>query len=126
MSNVVVDYNGNTCVCNHDQCLPEDELARVGCGHYKCAAPETMKKPTHFIYENTLYYNKVNCFAVGVMARELATGRHAFANMEEDSNLVVADMNILYYNRKRNILSKLWVDFAESVSMNHIVEIIGA
>jgi serine/threonine protein kinase len=124
LNNVVVDDNGNICVYNFDQCLRRDGcVVHAGRRHYKYSAPETMKRPRHSIYENVKHKINIDCFAVGVIAWELAKGMHAFANVEANSNLVAADMSVLYYNRKSNILSKFWDDLAEGGNMNHITTI---
>jgi hypothetical protein len=86
-SNVVVDYHGNFCAHNFDECLHKEHgRARVRRGHYKYSAPETMLRPGQSIYNQINDNVNRDCFAVGVMAWEFATDIHAFANVEKDSN----------------------------------------
>jgi hypothetical protein len=114
MNNVVVGYDGGILINNFDHCLHTNVITRCGRGNNKYSAPETMKKPGSSIYENVEYNENTDCFAVGVMAWELATGVHAFANVEETSDSMIADISVLYYNRKMNLLSKLMEQLANN------------
>jgi hypothetical protein len=93
----------NIIIINYGESMLKGGCARAGHGHYKYSASETMLKPGTSIYDTVTYSENVDCFAVGVMAWELATGGHAFPNTEATSSLVVADMNVLYYNK--NVIS---------------------
>jgi hypothetical protein len=122
MNNVVVGYDGGIFIKNFDQSLHTNVATRRGRGNNKYAAPETMKKPGSSIYENVEYGENTDCFAVGVMAWELATGVHAFANVEGTSDSITADISVLYYNRKMNLLSKLMEQLAND-SIGEIMNI---
>jgi hypothetical protein len=97
----------------------------AGRDHYKYSALEIMMKPGTSVYDTIKYQENGDCFAVCVMAWELATSGHAFPNTEAISNFIVVDMNVLYYNRKRNILSKLCENLAETVHFHRIVKMMG-
>jgi hypothetical protein len=113
MTNIVVDYSGKICLCNFDQCVYKiHRIARVGGGHYEYSAPETMMQPRQLIYEMVEYKINIDCFAVGVMAWDLATGIHAFADVQKDSY------------RKMLKLSKLWVQLSEGDPNDNIMKYI--
>jgi hypothetical protein len=54
--------------------------------------------PWEYIYHQIKYHVNVDCFAIGVIAWELATSIRALADLEEDFNSPAADLNELYYN----------------------------
>jgi serine/threonine protein kinase len=125
MNNVVIMYDGNIKIIGYGECVRKGGAARLGRGHYEYSAPETMLKPGDNIYDRVIYKENIDCFSVGVVAWELATGTHAFPNVEEDSSLANADMGVLYYKRKMSMLSGLWVDSAESHDLHNISKIMG-
>jgi hypothetical protein len=106
MSNIVVDYNGNIKIINYGEGMLKGGCARAGRGHYKYSALETMQKPGTSIYDIVNYKENVDCFTVGVMVWELTTGEHDFPTPEATSSYVVADMSVLYYKRKCDILDR--------------------
>jgi hypothetical protein len=125
MNNVVIQSDGDIKIIGYGESVRKGGAVRRGRGHYEYSAPETMLKPGDNIYTPIIYKENVDCFSVGVMAWELATGTHAFPKVEEDSSLANADMGVLYYNRKMDTLSKLWADSAESKDFTNISIIMG-
>jgi hypothetical protein len=95
MSNVVIDHDGNIKIIEYDESLSKGGCARLGRGHYEYSAPEIMLKPGASIYTIIKYKENIDCFSVGVMAWELATGMRAFSHVEADSSLLIADMSVL-------------------------------
>jgi hypothetical protein len=108
MTNVAADHSGRVRLDNFGQCQSmEHGIARIGRRHYKYSAPETMMMPRQSAHKQTEHKMNIDCFAVGVMAWELATGIRAFTNSEEASNSPITDHNISLYHRKMYMLSQL-------------------
>jgi hypothetical protein len=125
MNNIVIDDKGSVKIIGYGESLRRLGRARVGRGHREYSAPETMLKSGASIYTTIHYNENVDCFSIGVVAWELATGTRAFPNVEADSGLASVDTSVLYCNRKMSMLSQLWANVAERGHYTGISTIMG-